>query len=65
MNNKYIIITGGTDGIGLAIVKNLLSLNNKIFVIGKNPEKGEKYNCFDTRTFCGPGCRYGEVKNSC
>ncbi len=42
MNNKNIIITGGTDGIGLAIVKNLLSLNNKIFVIGKNPEKGEK-----------------------
>ena len=42
MDNKNIVITGGTDGIGLAIVKNLLSLDNKIFVIGKNSEKGEK-----------------------
>lgn len=42
MENKNIIVTGGTDGIGLAIVKNLLMENNKIFIIGNNTQKGEK-----------------------
>ena len=41
MNTKNIVITGGTDGIGLAIVKNLLKENNKIFIIGNNSKKGD------------------------
>ena len=42
MENKNIIVTGGTDGIGLAIVKNLLNENNKNFIIGNNTQKGER-----------------------
>ena len=38
----YIVVTGGTDGIGLALVKKLLELNHTVFMIGKNPEKGNK-----------------------
>ena len=40
--NKNIIITGGTDGIGLAAVEQLLEYNNNIFIVGKNAEKGNK-----------------------
>jgi NAD(P)-dependent dehydrogenase (short-subunit alcohol dehydrogenase family) len=34
-----IVVTGGTDGIGLALVKKLLSLNHKVLMIGKDSEK--------------------------
>ena len=40
--NKNIIITGGTDGIGLAAVEQLLEYDNNIFIVGKNAEKGNK-----------------------
>ena len=40
--SKNIIITGGTDGIGLAAVKQLLEYNDNIFIISKNAEKGNK-----------------------
>ena len=40
MIKKNIIVTGGTDGIGLAIVKKLMDQNHNIFVIGKNAIKG-------------------------
>lgn len=40
---KNIIITGGTDGIGLAIAKELSkNLDNNIIIIGKNMSKGTK-----------------------
>jgi len=38
----HIIVTGGTDGIGLALVKKLLELNHTVFMIGRNYEKGNK-----------------------
>ena len=37
-----IVVTGGTDGIGLALVKNLLSLNHNVQMVGKDPKKAEK-----------------------
>lgn len=37
--NKNIVITGGTSGIGLEIVKELIKDNNKIIVIGRNFSK--------------------------
>ena len=40
---KNIIITGGTDGIGLAITKELTkNLDNNIIIIGNNKNKGNK-----------------------
>ncbi len=42
MSNKNIIITGGTDGIGLAIVKKLNDDKNNILIIGRNYEKGNR-----------------------
>lgn len=40
MNKKNIIITGGTDGIGLALAKRLIKDEYKVFIIGKNETKG-------------------------
>lgn len=37
-----IIVTGATDGIGLALVKNLLSLKHNVQMIGKDSKKAEK-----------------------
>ena len=37
-----IVVTGGTDGIGLALVKKLLSLEHRVMMIGKNSKKAEK-----------------------
>ena len=42
MLSKNIVITGGTNGIGLAIVKKLIQLDYNIFVIGKDEKKGNK-----------------------
>jgi len=42
MIKKNIIITGGTDGIGLALTKKLIEKNQRVFIIGKNPDKGNK-----------------------
>tara|TARA_B100001057_G_scaffold387712_1_gene394973 strand:+ start:2474 stop:3283 length:810 start_codon:yes stop_codon:yes gene_type:complete len=37
-----IVVTGGTDGIGLALVKKLLSLGHNVQMIGKDSKKAEK-----------------------
>ena len=42
MKKKNIIVTGGTDGIGLALVKNLLKQDHYVFMIGKNADKGNE-----------------------
>ena len=40
MIRKNIIVTGGTDGIGLALVKKLLEKEHSVYIVGKNAEKG-------------------------
>lgn len=42
MSNKTAIVTGGTSGIGLSIVKSLVKANFDIYFIGTNIEKGLK-----------------------
>nr|CAB3254203.1 estradiol 17-beta-dehydrogenase 12 [Phallusia mammillata] len=39
---KWSVVTGGTDGIGLAFVNKLAALGQNIVVISRNPEKVEK-----------------------
>ena len=40
MLKKNIVITGGTDGIGLALTKQLIDKNQNVFIIGRNENKG-------------------------
>ena len=42
MNKKNIIVTGGTDGIGLAIVNKLINEDHFIYIVGKDGLKGNK-----------------------
>ena len=42
MLKKNIVITGGTDGIGLATVKELIKFDHNIYIIGKNEIKGNR-----------------------
>ena len=40
MSEKNIIITGGTDGVGLSLTKRLLQDEHRVFIIGKNETRG-------------------------
>ena len=40
MLKRNIVITGGTDGIGLALTKKLVDKNQNVFIIGRNEFKG-------------------------
>ena len=42
MNSKIIVITGATDGIGLAAAKAIAGQGYRIGLVGRNPEKGKK-----------------------
>ena len=42
MTDKKVIVTGGTSGIGLCIVKNLLAKNAQVVVMARNIKKAEE-----------------------
>ena len=50
--NRTILITGGTSGIGKALVEHLAPTNERILVVAKNPQRlealREEYNNVDT-----------------
>lgn len=39
LSNNTILITGGGSGIGLALAKKLLDLDNRVIICGRNLEK--------------------------
>lgn len=39
LDNKTIVITGGTDGLGMALAKELLTKKAKVVVLGKDEGK--------------------------
>jgi 3-dehydrosphinganine reductase len=41
-NNKLVLITGGSEGIGLALAKQFFSLGANVWILSRHPEKLEK-----------------------
>ena len=41
--HKNIVITGATDGIGLAAAKSIAKKDYNLILVGRNPKKGKKH----------------------
>lgn len=42
MQNKVVVITGATDGIGKATARGLMRLGAKVAIVGRNPDKAQQ-----------------------
>lgn len=54
LSGKKIIITGGTSGIGLSIVKHLLTKHAQVIVLARNPNKYESLKQFAFENYNSP-----------
>ena len=54
LSGKKVIITGGTSGIGLAIVKQLLSKNATVVVLARSPQKMDDLKRYADEHFDNP-----------
>jgi len=61
INNKNILITGSTNGIGLALAKRLISNNNKIFIVGRNNNYNYILNYLEKDNFEFINCDLSEI----
>ncbi|MFD4653003.1 MULTISPECIES: SDR family NAD(P)-dependent oxidoreductase [unclassified Streptomyces] len=53
-----LVIAGGTDGIGKALAQRYLEQGNTVFVIGRDPAKGEEYLEWARRRGAGDRARF-------
>ncbi|HRO65123.1 MAG TPA: SDR family NAD(P)-dependent oxidoreductase, partial [Candidatus Dojkabacteria bacterium] len=66
LTNKTILITGGSEGLGFALAKELLSHNSEVIICGRNSEKlndaSKKLNSNKLRTFVCDVSDYNQVQ---
>jgi uncharacterized oxidoreductase len=59
LQGNKIVITGATSGIGEALAKKFVELDNQVIAIGRNSEKLKSLNVHDNRIipFCCDMCK--------
>jgi len=64
MNNPLVLITGATDGIGLATARGLVDRGARVLVHGRNPEKVERVSItLGTTGLCADLSSFEEVRS--
>ena len=58
-SDKSAVVTGGTDGIGLATAKGLIAAGAKVLVVGRDTTRGQR--AIDELNTIGPGAHFLSV----